>query len=294
VQRGDEVITVPNTAVPTVCAIDFAGATPVFADIDPATFNLDPAELERRVTPRTKAIVPVHLYGQPAEMGPILELARRRGLRVIDDAAQAHGAAYRGQRIGAMADATAWSFYPSKNLGAYGDAGAVTTDDPDVAQRVRMLRNYGEEERYYHTLRGFNSRLDEIQAAILRAKLPHLDGWNDRRRAIAAHYNKAICHPDIELPSEAAWAHHVYHLYVVRTRHRDTLREQLAAREIGSQIHYPVPIYLQKAYAYLGVPQGHCPHAERAMAEVLSLPLYPEMTDAQVAAVVEAVNSFEE
>lgn len=294
VERGDEVITVPNTAVPTVCAIDFAGATPVFADIDPASFTLDPAELERRVTPRTRAIVPVHLYGQSADLSPILDFARERGLRVIDDAAQAHGAECQGRRLGALTDATAWSFYPSKNLGAYGDAGAVTTDDPDVARRVRMLRNYGEEERYHHTIRGFNSRLDEMQAAILRAKLPHLDAWNDRRRAIAARYHETIRHPGILLPAEAAWARHVYHLYVVRTPRRDALREHLAAREVGSQIHYPVPIYLQKAYAYLEVPSGHCPHAERAMAEVLSLPLYPEMTDEQVAAVVEAVNSFEE
>src|SRR5205823_10099678 len=183
--------------------------------------------------------VPVHLYGQPADMSPILAFARRHGLRVIDDAAQAHGAEYQGRRVGALADATAWSFYPSKNLGAYGDAGAVTTDDPDVARQLRMLRNCGEEERYYHTIRGFNSRLDEIQAALLRAKLRHLDEWNDRRRSIAARYNEAIRHPEVELPAEAAWAGHVYHLYVVRSRRRDALREHLTARQIGSQIHYP-------------------------------------------------------
>jgi dTDP-4-amino-4,6-dideoxygalactose transaminase len=289
---GDEVITVPNTAVPTVCAIDFAGATPVFADIDPATFTLDPAELERRLTPRTKAVVPVHLYGQPADMEPILEFAQRHGLRVIDDAAQAHGAEYRGRRVGVLADATAWSFYPSKNLGAYGDAGAVTTNDPELARRLRMLRNYGEEERYYHTIRGFNSRLDEIQAALLRVKLRHLDAWNDRRREIAAHYGERIRHPEIRLPGEASWARHVYHLYVVRTPRRDALREHLAAREIGSQIHYPVPLYRQQAYAHLQVPAGDCPEAERAMAEILSIPVYPELTDEQVEAVVEAVNSF--
>jgi dTDP-4-amino-4,6-dideoxygalactose transaminase len=289
---GDEVITVPNTAVPTVCAIDFTGATPVFADIDPVAFTMDPADLERRVTPRTKAIVPVHLYGQPAEMEPILSFARARGLKVVDDAAQAHGAACRGQRVGALADATAWSFYPSKNLGAYGDAGAVTTNDPELARRLRMLRNYGEEERYYHTIRGFNSRLDEIQAALLRAKLRHLDAWNDRRRAIAARYGKAIRHPEIRLPTEAPWARHVYHLYVVRTPRRDALREHLAAREIGSQIHYPLPVYRQAAYAHLRVPSGACPHAERAAAEVLSLPIYPELTDEQVEAVASAVNEF--
>jgi dTDP-4-amino-4,6-dideoxygalactose transaminase len=289
---GDEVITVPNTAVPTVCAIDFAGATPVFADIDPATFTLDPAELERRVTARTKAIVPVHLYGQPSDLDPILSFARARGLKVIDDAAQAHGAEYRGRPLGALTDASAWSFYPSKNLGAYGDAGAVTTNDPELDRRLRMLRNYGEEQRYYHTIRGFNSRLDEIQAALLRAKLRHLDAWNDRRRAIAARYNERMCHPEIRLPSEAPWGRHVYHLYVVRTPRRDDLREHLAAHEIGSQIHYPLPVYRQEAYAHLRVPPGDCPHAERAAAEVLSLPIYPELTEEQVDAVVAAVNSF--
>jgi len=289
---GDEVITVPNTAVPTVCAIDSTGATPVFADIDPVTFTLDSAELKRRLTPRTKAIVPVHLYGQPAEMEPVRDFARRHGLRVVDDAAQAHGAEYRGRRVGILADATAWSFYPSKNLGAYGDAGAVTTDDPELAQRLQMLRNYGEERRYYHPIRGFNSRLDEIQAAILRVKLRHLEAWNDRRRAIATRYRQAIHHAAVRLPAEAPSARHVFHLYVVRTRRRDALREHLLAREIGSQIHYPLPIYRQEAYAHLGVPAGDCPEAERAAAEVLSLPLYPELTDAQVDAVAAAVNEF--
>jgi dTDP-4-amino-4,6-dideoxygalactose transaminase len=291
---GDEVITVPNTAVPTVCAIDFAGATPVFADIEPATFTLDPKELERRLTPRTKAIVPVHLFGHPADLDPILNFAHRHGLRVVDDAAQAHGAQYRGRRVGALADATAWSFYPSKNLGAYGDAGAVTTNDPEIARQLRMLRNYGEERRYLHTIRGFNSRLDEIQAALLRAKLRHLDTWNDRRRAIAARYTEAIRHPNVRLPSEAPWAWHVFHLYVVRTPRRDALREHLTAREIGSQIHYPLPIYRQAAYAHLGVPPGDCPEAERAAGEILSLPLYPELTDEQTDAVVNAVNEFPE
>jgi dTDP-4-amino-4,6-dideoxygalactose transaminase len=289
---GDEVITVPNTAVPTVCAIDFTGATPVFADIDPWTFTLDPNELARCLTPRTKAIVPVHLYGQPADMAPVCEFARQHGLRVVDDAAQAHGAEYRGRRIGTLADATAWSFYPSKNLGAYGDAGAVTTDDPELARRIRMLRNYGEEQRYYHTIRGFNSRLDELQAAILRVKLRHLDAWNVRRRAIAARYGDAIHHPQFRLPVEAPWVRHVFHLYVVRSPLRDALREHLLAREIGSQIHYPLPIYRQAAYAHLGVPPGHCPEAERAAAEVLSLPLYPELTDDQIDAVAQAVNDF--
>jgi dTDP-4-amino-4,6-dideoxygalactose transaminase len=289
---GDEVITVPNTAVPTVCAIDFAGATPVFADIDPVIFTLDPGELERHLSPRTKAIVPVHLYGQPADMEPICEFARRHGLRVVDDAAQAHGAEYRGRRVGTLADATAWSFYPSKNLGAYGDAGAVTTDDPELAQRLRMLRNYGEEQRYHHTIRGFNSRLDEIQAAILRVKLRHLEGWNERRRAIAAGYEELMGHPDVRLPAEAPHARHVFHLYVIRATQRDALREHLLACEIGTQIHYPLPIYRQEAYAHLAVPAGACPEAERAANEVLSLPLYPELTDAQVEAVAEAVNAF--
>jgi dTDP-4-amino-4,6-dideoxygalactose transaminase len=286
------VITVPNTAVPTICAIDFAGAVPVFADIDPATFTLDPEQLERQLTPRTRAIVPVHLYGHPADMAPVLALARQHGLRVVDDAAQAHGAEYRGRRVGALSDATAWSFYPSKNLGAYGDAGAVTTDDPEVAERLRMLRNYGEEQRYYHTIRGFNSRLDELQAAVLRAKLRHLDEWNERRRAIATRYREAIRHPEIQLPGEAPWARHAFHLYVIRSARRDALRAYLQEQGIGTQIHFPLPIYRQRAYADLGVREGACPEAERAAAEVLSLPLYPELTDEQVEAVVEAVNGF--
>jgi dTDP-4-amino-4,6-dideoxygalactose transaminase len=290
--RGDEVITVPNTAVPTVCAIDFAGATPVFADIDPVTFTINPDELERRRTPRTRAIVPVHLYGQPVDLTPILEFARRHDLAVVDDAAQAHGAEYQGRRIGALADATAWSFYPSKNLGAYGDAGAATTNDPGIARRLRMLRNYGEEERYYHTIRGFNSRLDEIQAALLRVKLRHLDEWNERRRRIVDQYTAEITHPEIELPAEAAWGRHVYHLYVVRSKRRDALRAHLQAREIGSQIHYPLPIYRQAAYADLHVNPAEYPEAERAAQEILSLPIYPELTDAQVSAVVDALNSF--
>ncbi len=289
---GDEVITVPNTAVPTVCAIDFAGASPVFADIDPMTLTLDPTDLARCLTSKTKAVVPVHLYGQAADMGPVCAFARQHGLRVVDDAAQAHGAEYRGHRIGKLADATAWSFYPSKNLGAYGDAGAVTTNDAEVARRLRMLRNYGEEERYYHTMRGFNSRLDEIQAAILRVKLRHLDSWNERRRAIAASYRELIDHPEVQHPVEAPWGRHVFHLYVVRSARRDALREHLMTREIGSQIHYPVPIYRQAAYASLQIPPGHCPEAERAAAEVLSLPLYPELTDDQVEAVAHAVNEF--
>jgi dTDP-4-amino-4,6-dideoxygalactose transaminase len=289
---GDEVITVPNTAVPTVCAIDFTGATPVFADIDPDTYTLDPTDLARCLSPRTKAIVPVHLYGHPADLGPLCEFARHHGLRVVDDAAQAHGAEYRDRRIGPLADATAWSFYPSKNLGAYGDAGAVTTNDGELASRLWMLRNYGEEERYYHTSRGFNSRLDEIQAAILRVKLRHLDAWNQRRRAIAARYREAIRHPEVRLPVEAPWARHVFHLFVIRSPRRDALREHLLTREIGSQIHFPLPVYRQQAYTHLGIPPGHCPEAEQAAAEVLSLPLYPELTDEQVAAVAQAVNEF--
>src|SRR5262249_22314225 len=186
--------------------------------------------------------------------------------------------AYRGRRIGPLADATAWSFYPSKNLGAYGDAGAVTTDDPEVARRIRMLRNYGEAERYYHTIRGFNSRLDEIQAAILRVKLRHLDGWNERRRAVAARYAAEIDHPEVQHPAEVPWARHVFHLYVIRCPRRDALRAHLQSREIGSQIHYPQLVYRQEAYAHLGVPPGLCPHPERAAGEILSLPPYPALT----------------
>lgn len=293
VQPGDEVITSPVTAAATACAIRFANAIPVFADVDVRTLTLDPADVERRVTSRTRAIVPVHLYGHAVDMDPLLDLAQRHGLKILEDCAQAHGTRYRGRLVGTLGDAAAFSFYPSKNLGAYGDGGAVTCGTAEIAHQVRMLRNYGEEERYYHSIEGFNSRLDEIQAAILRAKLPHLDAWNARRRAIAAEFGRLIQNEAVTLPSEAEWSTHIYHLYVVRTADRDALRRHLAEGGVGSQIHYPVPLHLQKAFAHLGQGAGSCPVAEEAAGHILSLPLYPELTEDQVAHVAACVNAYQ-
>jgi dTDP-4-amino-4,6-dideoxygalactose transaminase len=295
VGRGDEVITVPTTAQATVSAIQFAGATPVFADVDPATLTMDPASAAARVTARTRALLPVHLYGHPADAPALVRLAGRHGLALIEDCAQSHGALCRGQLTGTFGDAACFSFYPTKNLGAFGDAGAVITRDAERADRLRMLRNYGErpDQRYHHAIQGFNSRLDELQAAILRVKLQHLDADNERRREIAAWYAAHLKNPCLVLPTEQPWARHVYHLYVIRTPQRDALREHLARWEVGTQIHYPVPLHLQEANAYLGVPAGSCPEAERAAAELLSLPLYPELTDEQLQRVAAAVNAFE-
>jgi dTDP-4-amino-4,6-dideoxygalactose transaminase len=292
---GDEVITVPTTAAATACAIHFAGATPVFADIDPARFTMDPASAAARITPRTRALLPVHLYGQTAAMGPLGELARRQGLALVEDCAQAHGAREHGQLAGTFGDVACFSFYPTKNLGALGDAGALLTRDAALAEKLRMVRNYGErpDARYHHAIPGYNSRLDEIQAAILRVKLRHLDAWNTRRREIAAWYDAHLRHPALALPREQPGCHHVYHLYVPRSPHRDALRAHLSARDVGTQIHYPVPLHHQEAFsASLGLGRGHCPVAERVADEVLSLPLYPELTAAQLKHVAAAVNTF--
>jgi dTDP-4-amino-4,6-dideoxygalactose transaminase len=291
---GDEVITVPTTAAATVCAIQFAGATPVFADIEPATFTMDPASAAARVTSRTRALLPVHLYGQTAEMDVLGDLARRHGLALVEDCAQAHGARHRGRLAGTFGEIACFSFYPTKNLGALGDAGALLTRDATLAGRLRMLRNYGErpDQRYCHAIPGYNSRLDEIQAAILRVKLRHLDAWNTRRREIAAWYDTHLQNPALVLPTERSGAMHVYHLYVPRCRQRDALRAHLAEQGVGTQIHYPIPLHLQEATASLGLGPGHCPEAERAAAEVISLPIYPELTEAQLRHVAAAVNAF--
>jgi len=292
VQPGDEVATVSLTAVPTASAISFAGARPVFVDVDPRTFTMDPGRLESTITSRTRAILPVHLYGQVADMEPILEVGRRHGIPVIEDACQAHGAEYKGRKAGSLGTMAAFSFYPTKNLGACGDGGAVTTNDPELADRLRLLRNYGQRKRYYHESKGFNSRLDEMQAAILRAKLRHLDEWNEIRRAKARLYSSLL--KEVVCPYEAEYARHVYHLYVVRSRRRDDLQRFLAEQGIGTLIHYPVPVHLQDAYRDLGVPRGALPATERAAEEILSLPLYPELPDEMIAEVAEAVNRFVE
>ncbi|MBN1658845.1 MAG: DegT/DnrJ/EryC1/StrS family aminotransferase [Anaerolineae bacterium] len=290
---GDEVIVPALTATFTALAVSAAGATPVPADVDPQRFTLAPAAFEAAITPRTAAVVPVHLYGCPAEMEPILAIARQHRLFVLEDAAQAHGARYRGQRVGGLADAAAFSFYPSKNLGAYGDAGAVVTGDADLAERVRMLRHGGQRTTYQHEIMGTNSRLDEIQAAILRAKLGHLDAWNARRRAIAQRYAAGLASlPGLALPSVPAEVEHVFHLYVVRTPQRDALGSFLAQRGITAGVHYPRAVHEQGAYAHLGCAAGSCPHAEAAAREVLSLPIFPHLADAQVDLVVDAVQAF--
>jgi dTDP-4-amino-4,6-dideoxygalactose transaminase len=289
---GDEVIVPSNTYIATWLAVTQVGATIVPVEPDPATFNIDPNRIEDAITPRTRVILPVHLFGQPAEMDAISEIAARRSVRVLEDAAQAHGARVRGRTIGG-GDVVAWSFYPGKNLGALGDAGGITTDDPDVADRVRVLRNYGSRIKYYNEVRGYNSRLDEMQAAILRVKLRHLDAWNERRSNQAVRYTRELGGTSIALPSVPAWAHSVWHLYVVRTRKRDALREHLAAKGIGTMIHYPVPPHHQAAYADMKVPKDAFPIALAMACEALSLPLGPHMTNEQQGDVIAAVREFD-
>jgi dTDP-4-amino-4,6-dideoxygalactose transaminase len=282
---GDEAITVANTCVPTVDGIRRAGCVPVLSDVDPDTYTLSPVALEDVLTERTRAIVPVHLYGQCADMDPILRFAQAHGLKVVEDAAQAHGAEYGGRRAGTLGDAAAFSFYPTKNLGALGEAGAVVTNDPAVADMVRMARNHGEKERYNSVVRGGNSRLDELQAAILAAKLPRLDASNERRRALAAGYARALGDSAVVLPWEGPGRRHVYHLFVVRTPHRDTLRRSLAERGVQTLVHYPRPVHRHPAYERLGRDSGPLATSERLCDEVVSLPLYPELTDAEFEAI---------
>jgi dTDP-4-amino-4,6-dideoxygalactose transaminase len=277
---GDEVVTVAHTAVPTINAISLTGARPVFVDVDPTTYTMDPAATAAAITERTKVLLPVHLYGHPADIAPLQDLARRHGLRLLEDACQAHGAAYQGVRTGMLGDLAAFSFYPTKNLGAYGDGGMVVTDDAALAEQVRLLRNYGQTDRYHHAIEGLNSRLDELQAAALRVKLHHLDAWTAARRERAARYDAALQRAGA--PTEAPWAHHVYHLYVVRVAARDAVQEALATAGIGTLIHYPLPAHLQPAYAYLGLGRGALPITERLAGEILSLPLYPELPLEQV------------
>jgi dTDP-4-amino-4,6-dideoxygalactose transaminase len=286
---GDEVITVPFTFVATVAAIDYIGARAVFVDIDPATYTMDPAQLEAAITPRTKAIVPVHLYGQAADMDPIIAIARRHNLVVIEDACQAHGAAYKGRPVGSLADAACFSFYPGKNLGAYGEGGMVVTSRPDIARQVRMLRDWGQDRKYHHVLKGYNFRMDGIQGAILRVKLRHLEDWTNARRSHASAYNRLLADSGIATPFEAPYGRHVYHVYAVRTTERAALQRTLQSNGIGSGIHYPVPVHLQPAYADLGYGPGDFPRSERAADEVLSLPLYPELSHTALEQVAAAI-----
>jgi len=285
----DEVITTAHTAVATVAAIELAGARPVLVDIDPQTFTLDPDKIAPALSPRTKALLPVHLYGHPADMQSILAVGRRYGLRVVEDCAQAHGASYDGRKVGAWGDIAAFSFYPTKNLGAFGDAGMVVTDDPDLALRVRLLREYGWRTRHVSEIAGMNSRLDELQAAILTVKLRHLDAANARRRELAQMYHRLLARENLTLPVPREAAESVYHQYVIRSPHRDALRTYLHAQGIGTLIHYPVPIHHQPAYQgrlRLGSSLGWC---ESVAGEVLSLPMFPELSTEQVRRVANAI-----
>jgi dTDP-4-amino-4,6-dideoxygalactose transaminase len=289
---GDEVLVPANTFIATWLAVSRVGARPVPVEPLPSSHNLDPARLEAAITPRSRALLVTHLYGQPADLDPILGIARARNLKVAEDAAQAHGARYKGRRIGAHSDAVAWSFYPGKNLGAMGDGGAVTTDDPALAERIRILANYGSGKKNLHALKGVNSRLDPVQAAILTVKLGRLDAWNARRAAIAAGYSAALAGSGLELPQVPAWAEPAWHLYVVQSDERGRLHEALAASGVATQIHYPVPPNRQDAYRDLSLPSGSCPVAERLAGRVLSLPIGPHMSKAEADKVVEACLAF--
>lgn len=286
---GDEVIVPSHTYIATWLAVSAVGADIVPVEPDPASFNIDPARVEAAITPRTRAILPVHLYGQPADLDPIIEIAQRNNIAVVEDAAQAHGARYKGKRIGAHGDVACWSFYPGKNLGAMGDGGAITTDREDLAERIRELRNYGSREKYVHEIKGVNSRLDPIQAAVLRAKLPTLDEWTQRRRALAAFYHEALADSGLVLPHVQDGVEHAWHLFVVRSDRRDALQARLTDSGIGTLIHYPIPTHLQQAYAGLGHARGSFPIAERMADRILSLPMGPQVSQDQADAVVRAI-----
>lgn len=292
VEPGDEVITVPFTFIATAEAIAQVGAWPVFVDVDPYTMTMDPKLLEEAVTPCTRAIIPVHLYGQCAEMDPILEVASRYGLKVVADAAQAHGAEYRGRRVGSLADASIFSFYPGKNLGALGDAGMVLTDQPSVADKVRMLADHGRREKYLHEIEGFGHRLDTLQAAILRVKLRYLERWTEARRRHARRYTELLAGTPVCTPHEGPHMRHVYHLYVIRTPQREALLQHLRARGVGAGVHYPVPLHRQPVYRKRGYGSLHMPESERAAAEVLSLPMYPELRESQIEDVARMVKEY--
>lgn len=290
---GDEVITTPFTFIATASAIDYTGAKPVFVDIDPVSLTLDPALIESAITPRTKAILPVHLYGQPADMDPILAIARKYHLLVIEDAAQAHGAEYKGRRVGGIGDLACFSFYPGKNLGAYGEGGAVTSSNPEFARRVRMLRDWGTERRYHHDLKGFNYRMEGIQGAVLGVKMRYIEDWTEARRRHAARYDALLPKNKVVLPQAMSDRRHVYHIYAVRHTQRDALQSYLHDCGIATGIHYPIPVHLQRAFAELGYKAGDFPQAEQAANEVLSLPLFPELQKYQQDVVIAALQSWQ-
>jgi dTDP-4-amino-4,6-dideoxygalactose transaminase len=290
--RDDEVITTPSTFVATSWAISYVGAKPVYVDVDDATFNLNPDLVEKAITPRTKAILPVHLYGHPVNLDPLLKVAKKHNLPLVEDACQAHGAKYQGKVVGTFGAISCFSFYPGKNLGAYGEGGGLVTNNAAYAARARALREHGSTQRYYHDEVGFNYRMEGIQGAVLGVKLKYLDGWTRERRRVAHRYHELLADTPLQLPTEADYAQSAYHLYVVRHPERDALKKHLEANKVGCALHYPLPLHLQKCYAYLGHKDGDFPVAEKAARECLSLPIYPEMTDAQVERVAEVVGDF--
>ena len=289
----DEVIVPANTFFATAETVSTAGARPVFVDADAVAYTIDVSKIENAITPRTRAIIPVHLYGQPADLDPIFEIARRHNLSVIEDAAQAHGAEYKGHRVGALGDVGCFSFYPAKNLGAYGDAGAIVTDDDMVARRIKLLRDHGSDRKYYHEIVGYNFRLETLQAAVLAVKLRHLESWTRLRCRHAAQYHELLKTSSLVLPRELEYARHVYHLYVVQSDRRDELQRKLAAAGVQTGIHYPVPIHLQPAYSSLGYRAGDFPETEKQSQRVLSLPMFAELTDVQINLVAEALKQLE-
>jgi dTDP-4-amino-4,6-dideoxygalactose transaminase len=286
---GDEVITVTFTFVATAAAIVYTGARPVFVDIDPRSLTMDVEQIKSAITPRTKAILPVHLYGQPADMDPILEIARRHNLIVIEDAAQAHGAEYKGKRVGSIGDIGCFSFYPGKNLGAYGEGGGVTTNNEGYAKTVRTLRDWGQTRKYHHDLKGFNYRMEGIQGAVLRVKLQHLEAWTEARRAHAANYNELLTNGIVQTPQAISYSRHVFHVYAIRALQRELLQQKLTARGIQTAIHYPIPVHLQEAYADLGYKKGDFPCSEKLAREVLSLPMFAELSGTQQQEVAGAI-----
>jgi dTDP-4-amino-4,6-dideoxygalactose transaminase len=289
---GDEVITTPNTFIATALAVSSCGAKPVFVDMDPFSYNMDPTKLERAISPSTRAILPVHLYGQPADMDPIMEIASKHGLLVIEDACQAHGARYKGRRTGSLGHAAAFSFYPGKNLGAYGDGGIVVTDDEDLAEQIRIFRHVGQKGKNRHIVKGFNHRLDNLQAAVLLTKLPHLDAWNESRRKAAAFYTFLLRELPIETPKVMESAEHVFHLYVIKSKKRDELDVFLNERGIDTGIHYPTPIHLQPAFQELGYKRGDFPVSEAFADEILSLPMYPELGGKDIEHIAALITEF--
>ena len=294
INKGDEVITVPNTFIATTEAITHVGGKIIFVDINPKTYTIDVSKIEEKISNKTRAIIPVHLYGQPADMDPILKIAKKYDLKLIEDAAQAHGAEYKGEKVGSIGDIGCFSFYPGKNLGAYGDAGMVVTNNKEIAEKIKLLRNHGRiTKKYEHEIEGYSSRLDNLQAAILRVKLRHLNKWNNMRRENAKKYNELLSNIDgIITPYEADYAKHVYHLYVIRTENQDKLREELKSEGIATGIHYPIPLHLQPAYNYLGYKRGDFPVTEKASQEILSLPMYAELGDEQIEEIVELIKNY--